>query len=349
MQHQPQNPQNGPDGKPDLSRRRFVKTTAAGVAASAAGIGAWSALDSPIVTAAPKYPKKAGETLCQQLYYSFNEEQRRKLCFDFNHPLRSRVENNWHIVKPRIKQILNADQQDLVKQIFMSIHSEQYASEVYRQFMEDNRDFGTSAVAMFGKPAKAGSKEKSKFEFVFTGRHTTRRCDGDSVEGAAFGGPIFYGHASKSFNEGPKHEGNVYWFQAESANKVYAALSGKQQKIALRPRDRGESGTKTVKLKGTTKGLEGIPVSDLSKDQKKLVTKTLADLLMPFRKKDADEAIKLIEKAGGIDKCHMAFFKNRDIGKDGVWDVWQIEGPSMVWYFRGSPHVHTWVNIRDKA
>ena len=23
-----------------------------------------------------------------------------------------------------------------------------------------------------------------------------------------------------------------------------------------------------------------------------------------------------------------------------------IEGPSMVWYFRGQPHVHTWVNIR---
>lgn len=33
------------------------------------------------------------------------------------------------------------------------------------------------------------------FEFVLTGRHCTRRCDGDSVEGAAFGGPLFYGHA----------------------------------------------------------------------------------------------------------------------------------------------------------
>ena len=32
---------------------------------------------------------------------------------------------------------------------------------------------------------------------------------------------------------------------------------------------------------------------------------------------------------------------------DGVWDIWQIEGPSMVWYFRGAPHVHTWVHVRD--
>jgi hypothetical protein len=36
-----------------------------------------------------------------------------------------------------------------------------------------------------------------------------------------------------------------------------------------------------------------------------------------------------------------------DIGNDGVWDVWQIEGPFMRWYFRGSPHVHTWVHVRE--
>lgn len=72
----------------------------------------------------------------------------------------------------------------------------------------------------------------------------------------------------------------------------------------------------------------------------------LADLLAPFRKADADEAMKLVE-AGGFDKLHMAFYKNMDIGNDGVWDVWQIEGPFMRWYFRGAPHVHTWVHIRE--
>jgi hypothetical protein len=72
----------------------------------------------------------------------------------------------------------------------------------------------------------------------------------------------------------------------------------------------------------------------------------MADLLAPFRKADADEAMKLIE-AGGFDALHMAFYKNMDIGDDGVWDVWQIEGPSMRWYFRGAPHVHTWVHVRE--
>ena len=76
--------------------------------------------------------------------------------------------------------------------------------------------------------------------------------------------------------------------------------------------------------------------------------KVMADLLAPFRKADADEALKLIE-AGGFDNLHMAFYKNMDIGNDGVWDVWQIEGPNMLWYFRGAPHVHTWVHVREPA
>ena len=32
---------------------------------------------------------------------------------------------------------------------------------------------------------------------------------------------------------------------------------------------------------------------------------------------------------------------------DKVWDNWRLEGPSFVWYFRGMPHVHVWVNVAD--
>jgi hypothetical protein len=129
---------------------------------------------------------------------------------------------------------------------------------------------------------------------------------------------------------------------------VFKALDGKQQKLALRTDARKEEGTKTVTLTGRKTGLPGIPVTELTSDQKGLVRKVMADLLAPFRKADADEALKLIE-AAGFDNLHMAFYKNMDIGNDGVWDVWQIEGPSMVWYFRGMPHVHTWVNVREPA
>ena len=82
---------------------------------------------------------------------------------------------------------------------------------------------GDQSLAVFGKPGD------SKFEFVMTGRHMTLRCDGNSTEHLAFGGPIFYGHAASGFNETPGHPGNVYWEQALAANKVYEMLDGKQR------------------------------------------------------------------------------------------------------------------------
>ncbi len=311
-----------------LSRRRFLA-------------GATSSLiATPFLQAATSKP--TGETLVQQLYGSMNEEQRKAVCFDFDHKLRSEVDNNWHITDTPIGKLLNPDQVDLVRQIFMSLHSEEYASEVLRQFKEDSGKggFESAAIGIFGQPGTG------KFQFVFTGRHCTRRCDGDSVAGAAFGGPIFYGHASKTFNEGPEHEGNAYWFQAKRANEVFAALSGKQREMALLGESRGEDGTDTVKLTGKKKGLDGIPMTELTADQKGLVRNVLRDLLAPFRTQEAEETMKYVE-AGGFDNLHLAFYKNEDIGNDGVWDVWQIEGPNMIWYFRGKPHVHCWAHVRE--
>ena len=74
----------------------------------------------------------------------------------------------------------------------------------------------------------------------------------------------------------------------------------------------------------------------------------MEDVLAPFREKDRTESIKLIE-ANGFDNLHFSYYKNMDIGNDGVWDVWQVEGPAMLWYFRGSPHVHVWVHIRESV
>ena len=139
------------------------------------------------------------------------------------------------------------------------------------------------------------------------------------MAGTAFGGPIFYGHAAQGFNEKPNHPGNIYWYQALRANQVFQMLDGKQRKIALLGDPRSEQGTDTVKLSGRT-DLPGIPVGALSRDQKEHVRQVMADVLAPFRKADAAEAMNLI-KANGFDNLHLSFYKNLDIGNDGVWDV----------------------------
>ncbi len=325
----------------DVTRRRFLKTTLTGLAAASSGAVPLLAGQRAETLAAAD---QTSETLVATLYHSLTETQRRDVVFPFEHPLRSKVDNNWHITKQRVGTDFTADQQAMIREIFLKMHSPEYAQKVMQQVEHDAGEagFGACSIALFGEPGVG------KFEFVLTGRHVTRRCDGDSVEGAAFGGPIFYGHAALSDDEAADHPGNIYWYQAQRANEVFKMLDGKQREVALLETSRGEHGTDTVKLSGKTRELPGIPVSDLSRDQKEHVHMVMADLLAPFRKQDADEAIKLI-KANGFDNLHLAFYKNDDIGNDGVWDIWQIEGPAMVWYFRGAPHVHTWVNIRQQA
>ena len=71
----------------------------------------------------------------------------------------------------------------------------------------------------------------------------------------------------------------------------------------------------------------------------------LTKLVEPYRQTDRDEAMACLKAQGGLEKCSLAFYKEGDLGNDKVWDCWRLEGPAFVWYFRGAPHVHVWVNI----
>ena len=308
----------------NLNRRQFLGKAAAVTSALAA---------APSLGAAPK-----PETLVAQLHESLSREQRETVVLPFDSPLRSRVENNWHITDARVGRFFTRDQQALIEQIFMDLHAPEFADSLMKHVADDFGSIRNLSVALFGEPGSG------KFEFVITGRHCTARCDGDSVEGAAFGGPIFYGHEGEQFYEKPTHPNNVYWFQAQSANEVFKALDGKQRSVALQPRAPRERSVYTVEPSANP---DGLPVKEMSADQRALVSQTLGDLLSPFRKIDRDEAMRHIESAGGVDNLTMAFYQNEDLGNDGVWDVWKLESPTMVWYFRGAPHVHVWVNIQE--
>lgn len=318
-----------PDCKPD--RRQFLKTAAIGSIALTA-------------SSAPKDAAVSSETLVTTFHKSLTDAQKQTMCMPFDHELRSKVDNNWFITPARVGKFFNPDQQQMIKEIFTGLYNPEFVPKVLHQLDEDAKGLQNYTVALFGEPGTG------KFEFVLTGRHCTVRCDGDSVEGAAFGGPIFYGHQSGGKDmEQPDHPGNVYWYQAKRANEVFQALNGKQREMALvNDRGREEIKSETSKLKGKGSKFDGMPVSEMSKDQKGLVEKVLADLLLPYRKKDVEEAMRYVKANGGVNSMSMAFYKHDDIGNDGVWDVWQLESPTMVWYFRGAPHVHTWVNIQAK-
>jgi hypothetical protein len=320
-----------------IDRRTFLKSAAAATVAAGS---------TPLWALADDQPTSHPESIVKLLYDSFSPGQREKVCFDwdYQHPklglLRTRVANNWNITDPTINgDFFTGDQVAMIRSIFEGMTQPEWHAKFDKQMEDDCGGFGQDqSIAIFGKP------ESGKFEFVLTGRHLTMRCDGNSAEHVAFGGPIFYGHAADGFDEDPDHPGNVFWHQALEANKVYEMLDGAQRKLALvkqLPREQA------VGFRGNSGGFPGIPLAECSADQREQVQKVLKSLVEPYRQSDRDEVAACLNSQGGLDKCSLAFYSDRDLGNDKVWDCWRLEGPSFVWYFRGSPHVHVWVNVAD--
>ena len=123
-------------------------------------------------------------------------------------------------------------------------------------------------------------------------------------------------------------------------------LDGKQRKQAEVARTPGEG---AIAFQGSSRRAAGLPVSEMSSDQKEALQKTLQKLVEMFRQSDQDEVAQCLKTQGGLDACSLAFYTDHDIGKDKVWDNWRLEGPSFVWHYRGAPHVHVWVNIADSS
>lgn len=323
-----------------VDRRTFLAATAATTAASTLGSGGLASAIAP-------EKSDSAESLVGVLYDTLSDQQREQICFDWGHRdskrglLRTFVANNWNITGAEINDDFYTDtQRDIIRGLFESIVNPDWHERYDRQLEDDAGGFGNEqSIAIFGKPGEG------KFQFVMTGRHMTLRCDGDSADHVAFGGPIFYGHAP-DFNESPKHPGNVFWHQAEAANGLFRMLDGRQQKLARvanTPREQN------IGFQGKDAEFTGIPATEMSSDQREHLQKVLQLLIDPYRQSDRDEVIRCLKAQGGLDACHLSFYTDRDLGNDEVWDNWRLEGPSFVWHYRGAPHVHVWVNVADSA
>jgi hypothetical protein len=328
----------------EVDRRDFIRGV--GTLAATAAAGSLPVFATPKASAAPT-PQSAAETAVKALYETLTEQQKKVICFDWDYMdptrglLRTHVSNNWQITKPHIaSDFYTPKQRDIMFDIFKGIFNPDWHKRIMKQLRDDSGgDFGhAQSVAIFGAPGQG------KFEFVMTGRHLTVRADGHSESHVALGGPIFNGHAASGANEKVHHPGNVFWHQAVLANKVYQLLEKDQQTKALLARRPAES---AVAFRGKAAKFPGIPIKDMSGDQKKGLHEVLMSLVEPYRKEDQDEINECLKRQGGLEACNLAFYKDGDIGDDGEWDNWRIEGPSFVWYFRGEPHVHIWINVAD--
>jgi hypothetical protein len=342
-------------------RRAFLKTLATGAASVAFG-GARPG------TGGHAEPVSPADAAVKALYEALTEPQKKAMCFDWDKkghgglPLRLHVTNNW-AVSPTTIASLTKDQQALVDEILRSVLNPGWPEKLAQQAKDDTGKPWTEdrKIALFGTP------ESGRCQCVLSGFHLTFRAGGDREARAAFGGAICHGHQPSGFNEKPGHPGNIFWYQARQAHKVYALLDGRQQQKALvlkgmpyyefdgkidrtvilpdstfdRPME------PDVRFRGAKAELTGLPVADMTPDQKEAMRQVLGSLLEPYRPAYRDRVLACLNKQGGLDKCHLIFYQERTLGKEGEWDNWRVEGPAFVWYFRGFPHVHSWIHVAD--
>src|SRR5690349_19977359 len=144
---------------PSISRRSFIKSAVTGLAAA-------SAAPVPLLAGekykGPVIKPGSSETLVTTLYQSLTGAQKQAMVFPFDHPLRSNVDNNWHITPQRVGKDFTPDQQAMIREIFLKMHSPEYAQRVLQQVVHDASEagLGSCSIALFGQPG-AGN-----FEFV---------------------------------------------------------------------------------------------------------------------------------------------------------------------------------------
>lgn len=321
----------------EIPRRDFLQK--AGKAAVAVAVTPLLNFASPFIA---RETGETAETMVKRFRDTLSEAQKKAVLLPWNDPRRLRVDNNWSVVPQLLGEFYSREQQAIIQEILKGVTSEEGYEKILRAMQDDMGGLGNYSACLF-------SDSSEKLAFMLTGRHQTIRADGGAEKNAVFGGPIFYGHAV-TFNERPDHPGNVWWHQARLASKVFYALDGKQQKLALVLRDSPADNPATIKLQGESGKFAGIPVSELSRDQKALVEEVIRSLLAPYHQADIERVMAAVRANGGVDKLHLSFCQDGDLpDKDGIWDRWKLEGPCFVWYFRGSPHVHTWINIAQRT
>ena len=329
---------DGSDAPHSLNRRAFVRRIGGGAAAALAATAFPGAIAAD---AGAKAKAKPAEDLIRELHKSLSAEQKTSLVLPWNHqgkdgqPSRLGAYNSAFGGK-RIGKEYTKQQQELIQRALRSILS---GDESYERLSRNGKwdssgSFEGCGATLFGDPS--GDKE---FAWLFTGHHLTLRCDGNSMPGAAFGGPIYYGHRDPGYADS-----NVYLYQTQQVQAVFDSLDAEQQKqvVGENPGD----GKKGITFPESGLPRPGIGYQDLNAEQKALVEKVMRTLLDPFRQEDGDEVMEIVKANGGMEQIHLAFTRDRKSTDEKVrWHFWRLDGPGFIWNYRVLPHVHCFVNI----
>jgi len=321
-----------------FDRRDFFRVLGSGAALAAASSIAPRLLAEP---APAQKAAKPAEALIQELHSTLSESQKAQVVLPFNHGPKSGLPTrmgmyNSAVMGKEIGKIYTKPQTELIERIVKATVS---GDDGYRQISrggtwDASKSFDRCGALIFGDPT-----DGKKYAWLFTGHHLTIRADGNFKDGVAWGGPMYYGHSPNGYSNG-----NVFYYQTKKVLEVFDVLDEKQRAKAIVVGSPGEQAD-SVKFRKAGQPNPGIALADLSSDQKGLVEEVMRTILSPYRKEDADEVMSIVKASGGMDKVHLAFYRDKGAKEEDRWHFWRLEGPGFVWNYRVLPHVHCYVNI----
>src|SRR5439155_25376436 len=164
-------------------------------------------------TAARAEKQAAAEALVFELFGTMDADQKKKLVLPWDAgaaggKLPARLQtHNAPVGKSVLGLEYNKKQVELLDRIFRSIaNGEKGYKELSRNGKFDNSgDFESIGALVYGEPVQG-----KKFSLVYCGHHLTVRCDGNSEEATAFGGPLYYGHSPSGYSDK-----NVFYHQTK--------------------------------------------------------------------------------------------------------------------------------------
>ncbi len=323
-----------------LDRRGFIRvvgeqaTTLLAAGAVAAAVPRALADVSPAAPAsAPRTPKPA-EAIIRELYNTMTPEQKRTLVLPWDHASRHGMFNAP--INQRIGAAYTRPQQELIGRILRGICSD---DQGYRRITRNGTFDNSGSLQGCGANIFGDPSNGRQFAWVLTGHHLTVRCDGNSEPDAAFGGPMYYGHSPNGYSQR-----NVFNYQTRSVLNVFDSLTQAQRRLAVVTGSPGENAP-SIRFRAAGQPHPGIPASELTADQRRLVETVMRDILSPYRREDVDEVMEIVRRNGGLERIHLAFYQDRQVNDNSSWHFWRLEGPGFVWNYRVLPHVHTFVNI----
>ena len=316
-----------------MNRRTVLKIGTGVGALAGAGLAGYQILP----------PRPSGElasvdALARQLSASLDAEQRADACVPYDHPLRQYHNRGVWGGGRDILSGFTRQQRQILTDLMHAGLSREGRSRV----PEQDLTYWSGVNAM--RALICGDPSSPPYQIILSGAHVNLRLGGRSREGAAFGGPQIYG--DQRGNERSGLPGNTYRDQFLLAHEIFRNLDASKKKIALLE----EAPVQTaVELQGRGGSFPGIAISQLESDDRMLARELVDRILMTYAPGDVAYARACLEANGGVDGLFLSYYVRGEEGEISEAQVFRLEGPGAVFYFRGYPHVHAFINVAMDA